>query len=44
MADAMKLARDEYKDSPDVLEVLTFMEGTKRGMCRSVGKDEEDDE
>jgi UDP-N-acetylglucosamine acyltransferase len=44
MADAMKIARDEYKDSPDVLAVLTFMEGTKRGMCRSVGKDEEDDE
>jgi UDP-N-acetylglucosamine acyltransferase len=44
MADAIKMARDEYKDSQDVLEVLTFMEGTKRGMCRSVRKDEEDDE
>jgi UDP-N-acetylglucosamine acyltransferase len=39
MADAIKLARDEFKDNPDVAEVLTFMEGTKRGVCRSTATD-----
>jgi UDP-N-acetylglucosamine acyltransferase len=44
MAEALKLARDEFRDNPEVLEVLTFMEGSKRGVCRSVGKEAEDDE
>ena len=38
-------AEDHSKDNPDVLQVvLAFMEGTKRGICRSVGKDQEHDE
>jgi UDP-N-acetylglucosamine acyltransferase len=44
MAEAMKIAREEFKDSVDVLQVLTFMEGSKRGVCRSVGKEAEAEE
>jgi UDP-N-acetylglucosamine acyltransferase len=44
MAEAIKLARDEFKDSRDVQDMLIFMEGTKRGVCRSAGKDEEESE
>ncbi len=44
MAEAVKQAREEFKDSPDVQEVVRFVEGSKRGICRSVGKDEEDEE
>ena len=44
MAEAVKRARDEFKDHADVQELLTFLEGTKRGICRSVGKDQEDEE
>ncbi len=41
MADAIKLARDEFRGTADVLEVLSFMEGTKRGVCRSTATDME---
>ena len=44
MAEAIKLAREEFKDSADVLEVLTFLDGSKRGACRSVEKDQEDED
>ncbi len=44
MAEALKRARDEFKDQPDVQEVVTFVEGTKRGICRSVGVGQEEDE
>ncbi|MGQ0810406.1 MAG: acyl-ACP--UDP-N-acetylglucosamine O-acyltransferase [Nitrospiraceae bacterium] len=44
MAEAVKLAKDTFKDNPDVLEVVSFMEGTKRGICRSVSRDQEDEE
>jgi UDP-N-acetylglucosamine acyltransferase len=44
MAEAIKLAKEQFKDSRDVMEVVKFMEGTKRGICRSVGKDQEHDE
>jgi UDP-N-acetylglucosamine acyltransferase len=44
MAEAMKEARETFKDSRDVQDVLTFMEGSKRGICKSVGKGVEDDE
>jgi hypothetical protein len=27
-----------------VMTILGFLEGTKRGVCRSVGKDQEDEE
>src|ERR687891_77398 len=37
MAEAIKQAREQFKDSPDVLEIIAFIEGTKRGICRSVG-------
>lgn len=39
MAEAIKRARDEFRDSPDVQELLSFMESSKRGICRSVGKE-----
>jgi len=44
MAEAIKRARDEFKDNADVQEIIRFMEGTKRGICRSVGKDMENEE
>ena len=44
MAEAMKRARDQFRESPDVLEVIAFMEGSKRGICKSVRKGVEDDE
>ncbi|MGH7254931.1 MAG: acyl-ACP--UDP-N-acetylglucosamine O-acyltransferase [Nitrospirales bacterium] len=44
MAEAIKQVRDTFKDSPDVMEVVRFIEGSKRGICRSVGKDAEDEE
>ncbi len=44
MAEAIKRAREEFGNIPDVAEVLTFMEGTKRGVCVSVGKDQEDED
>ena len=39
MAEAVKLARDKFKESADVQELLTFLEGTKRGICRSAALD-----
>jgi len=44
IAEAAKLAKVEFGDQPDVMTVLGFLEGTKRGICRSVGKDQEDEE
>jgi len=44
MAEAARLAKAEFGDQPDVMAVLAFLEGTKRGVCRSMGKDEEDEE
>ena len=44
MAEAMKQAREDFKDQADVLEVLSFLDGSKRGVCRSVGRDREDEE
>ncbi|HSA64933.1 MAG TPA: acyl-ACP--UDP-N-acetylglucosamine O-acyltransferase [Nitrospira sp.] len=44
IAEAARLAKAEFGDQPDVMGVLTFLEGTKRGICRSMGKDEEDEE
>jgi UDP-N-acetylglucosamine acyltransferase len=43
-AEAAKLAKVEFGDQPDVVTVLKFLEGTKRGICRSVAKDQEDEE
>jgi UDP-N-acetylglucosamine acyltransferase len=44
MAEAARLAKAEFGDQPDVVTVLSFLDGTKRGICRSVGKGEEDEE
>lgn len=44
LTDAMKLARDQFQNAPDILELLTFLEGTKRGICRSVGKRQDEEE
>ena len=43
-AEAAKLAKAEFIDQPDVMTVVAFMEQTKRGICRSVGKDHEEEE
>ena len=39
LADAVKLAKAEFSASPDVAQMLAFMEGTKRGISRSVSMD-----
>ncbi len=44
VAEAMKLAKEQFKDNADVLAVVSFMEGTRRGVCRSVDPSLEDDE
>jgi UDP-N-acetylglucosamine acyltransferase len=44
MAEAIKQARETFRDSHDVLEVIAFLEGSKRGICRSVGKDKEEED
>lgn len=44
LAEAVKHARDEFTNNDDVLRILTFLDGSKRGVCRSVGRDEEDEE
>ena len=44
LAEAVKRVRDEYADNPDVQAMISFLEGSKRGVCRSVGKDEEHEE
>ena len=43
-ATAMKLAKAEFADQADVAQMLVFMEGTKRGVSRSVTKDQEGEE
>jgi UDP-N-acetylglucosamine acyltransferase len=44
IAEAARLAKAEFGEQPDVMIVLGFLEGTKRGICRSVGRDQEDEE
>lgn len=44
IAEAARLAKAEFGDQPDVITVLGFLEGTKRGICRSVTKNQEDEE
>ncbi|MEK7268070.1 MAG: acyl-[acyl-carrier-protein]--UDP-N-acetylglucosamine O-acyltransferase, partial [Nitrospirota bacterium] len=44
MAEAIKRARDQFRESADVLEVIAFLEGSKRGICRSVAKDLESED
>ena len=44
LAEAIKVARYQFKDQPDVAALLTFLEGSKRGICRSVVRGEEHEE
>ena len=44
MADAIKVARHQFQDSPDVLGLLTFLETSTRGTCRPVRKGRDDQE
>jgi len=44
VSEAVKLARETFGASQDVLQVAEFMQGSKRGICRSVGKGQEDEE
>jgi len=39
-----KLAKAEFGDQPDVMAIVSFLERTKRGICRSVGKEQENEE
>lgn len=39
LAEAVKHARQQYTDNPDVFDVLAFLENSKRGICRSVTKE-----
>lgn len=43
-AEAAKLAKAEFGDQPDVMTIVNFLEGTKRGICRSIDHDDEDEE
>ena len=38
-AEAIKLAKKEFKGQEDVAKILAFMEGTKRGISRAVSSD-----
>ncbi|BCA54254.1 UDP-N-acetylglucosamine acetyltransferase [Nitrospira sp. KM1] len=44
LAEAAKLVKAEFSDQPDVMTMLAFLEGTKRGVCRSVEVDQEHEE
>lgn len=44
LAEATKLARYQFEDSPDVLLLLTFLEASTRGACRPVKKGQVDEE
>lgn len=44
MAEALKLARERFRDNEDIQALVGFIEGSKRGVCISVGKEEEKEE
>jgi UDP-N-acetylglucosamine acyltransferase len=44
MAEAIKLAREAFGENADVAQLLTFLEGTKRGVCRSTSSQMDLDE
>jgi UDP-N-acetylglucosamine acyltransferase len=44
LAEAVKQAREDFKEQPDVLHMLTFLDGSKRGVYRSVGRGQDDEE
>jgi len=42
--EATKLARSQYEDSPDVLSLLTFIEGSRRGICHTSSRELDEEE
>ncbi|MFM7841661.1 MAG: acyl-[acyl-carrier-protein]--UDP-N-acetylglucosamine O-acyltransferase, partial [Nitrospira sp.] len=44
VAEAIRLATDEFGRSEDVMTVVAFMEGSQRGICKSVRREQEDEE
>jgi UDP-N-acetylglucosamine acyltransferase len=44
VAEAIRLAKEEFKGDADVAQIITFMEGTKRGISRSVSKELESED
>lgn len=44
ITEAIKLARSTFQESQDVLHMLTFMEESRRGTCRSAGRELDDEE
>ena len=41
-AEAVKQVREEFAQSPDVQELLVFIDGTKRGICKGMDEREEE--
>ncbi len=39
--EAIQAVRDQFGDNQDVMDMVDFVEQSKRGVCRSVGKDQE---
>jgi hypothetical protein len=37
---ALEQAREIYQDVPEVIELVEFCEGSRRGVCRSAGAGE----
>ena len=44
LAESVKLVRKQFASHKHVMEMADFVDGTKRGLCASVGRDEETDE
>lgn len=44
LANAIKKVRDEFSDNPDVMGLVAFIDGTRRGVCLPVSKESEDEE
>ena len=44
LQESIKLARNEYGESTDVMSLLTFLESTSRGICRVASRELEEDE
>ncbi len=44
LAEAAKIARERYRESEDILSLVAFVEASKRGVCITVGKKEEQED
>jgi UDP-N-acetylglucosamine acyltransferase len=44
LAEAVKLVRKEFASHKHIMEMADFVNSTRRGLCASVGRDEETDE